>query len=194
MPNWKKVLVSGSDASLNSLYVNTSVTASIFSGSFSGSLFGTSSWSRNSLTASSADNFIVRNNLTASNASFSGSVRITGSLALTGSLTIGSAFLDYNQNLSVATGSYQVIASEPTASYRAAFFDYVAFSGSISRAGSVHTVWSASVTEWFENYTADLGGSTSGIILQTAISSGNIQLQATASNAAWSIRSLVRML
>lgn len=45
MPNWKKVAVSGSAASFSSLYVDTSVTASIFSGSqfsgsFSGSFYG----------------------------------------------------------------------------------------------------------------------------------------------------------
>jgi hypothetical protein len=36
MPSWKKVLISGSDASLSSLYVTNDVTASIFSGSFVG--------------------------------------------------------------------------------------------------------------------------------------------------------------
>ena len=54
MPNWKKVIVSGSDASLNSLYTN-SVTASVFSGSaFTGSLFGTASWALNVISASYA--------------------------------------------------------------------------------------------------------------------------------------------
>lgn len=48
MPNWKKLIVSGSDASLNSLAVATNVTAQ----SFTGSLFGTSSWSLNANTAS----------------------------------------------------------------------------------------------------------------------------------------------
>ena len=43
MPNWKKVIVSGSDASLNSLSVTTNVQAS----SFTGSLFGTASWAIN---------------------------------------------------------------------------------------------------------------------------------------------------
>ena len=37
MPNWKKLIVSGSDAALNSLTVTTSVTATSFTGSFSGS-------------------------------------------------------------------------------------------------------------------------------------------------------------
>jgi hypothetical protein len=36
MPNWKKVVTSGSDASFNSVYVSNAVTASIFSGSFVG--------------------------------------------------------------------------------------------------------------------------------------------------------------
>ena len=53
MPNWKKVIVSGSDATLNSLLVTNAVTASIFSGSqFTGSFYGTASWSQNTITAS----------------------------------------------------------------------------------------------------------------------------------------------
>jgi hypothetical protein len=126
----------------------------------------------------------------------SGSINITsGSLTLvTGSLTLTSASLTYQQNLSVAAGGYQVITAAPTSSYRAAFFDYVMFSGSVVRAGSVFSTWSGSVTEYYENYTADLGGSTSGVTLQTALSTGNIQLQATASTAAWTIRSLIRLL
>jgi len=45
MPNWKKVVVSGSDAVLNS------VTAS-FTGSLTGALIGTASWATSALTAS----------------------------------------------------------------------------------------------------------------------------------------------
>ena len=44
MPNWKKVIVSGSDASLNSLNVTTYISASTFSGKFTGSLQGSSSY------------------------------------------------------------------------------------------------------------------------------------------------------
>jgi len=41
MPNWKKVIVSGSEASLSNLIVDNNVSASIFSGSaFSGSFYG----------------------------------------------------------------------------------------------------------------------------------------------------------
>lgn len=57
MPNWKLVITSGSNASLNSLSVNTYVSASSFNGSFTGSLQGTASQSISSsyaLTASYA--------------------------------------------------------------------------------------------------------------------------------------------
>jgi hypothetical protein len=40
MPNWKKIIVSGSDATLSSLLVTNEVTASSYTGSFSGSFSG----------------------------------------------------------------------------------------------------------------------------------------------------------
>lgn len=119
---------------------------------------------------------------------------VSGSIRTTDQLYVDSASIDYQQNLSVQTGSWQTVVASPTGSYRAAFFDYVLFSGSIGRSGTVTTFWSASATEFYENYTEDLGGSTAGVVLQTAISASQIVLQATASSAAWTIRSLTRLL
>jgi hypothetical protein len=184
----------------NVAYSGTGSFTGSFIGVITGSLFGTAS---QALTAS-----YILGGVSAQAFPYSGSAQITGSLGVsgsvnitsgsltlvTGSLTLTSASLTYQQNLSVAAGGYQVIASAATASYRAAFFDYVMFSGSIVRGGTVTSTWSGSVTEYYENYTADLGGSTSGVTLQTALSTGNIQLQASASTAAWTIRSLIRLL
>lgn len=50
MPSWKKVILSGSDAALNSLDVTTNVTAT----SFTGSLLGTASYATQALSASYA--------------------------------------------------------------------------------------------------------------------------------------------
>jgi hypothetical protein len=316
MPNWKRVIVSGSDASLNSLQVITSVSASVFTGSFTGSLFGTASWAQNAVTASyalsagaaiivtgsnailnqttpattwsfdhnlntkypvfqvynSSDEVVIPSKIvavsnnnaliyfptaltgvavadiggytgsiqntsasyaytassavnsfnaisasyaltasyalnaaTAASFPFTGSAQITGSLGVTGSifatniivsgsLTISSASLSYQQNLSVATGSYQTIVSVATGSFRCAFFDYVTFNGSTVRAGIVVSTWSGSATEYYENYTNDIGGSTAVVDLRTTISGSNIQLQAGISGSAWSVRSLVRLL
>lgn len=77
MPNWKKLIVSGSDASLNSLTVATSVNAQ----SFTGSLFGTASWAEYSTTAS----FVTSSNVFGpfgSNSVVSSSYALTASFAL----------------------------------------------------------------------------------------------------------------
>jgi hypothetical protein len=70
MPNWRKIVTSGSAAILSN------VTASSFTGSFTGSLFGTSSFATQALSASYApggDAF-----------PFTGSAQITGSLIVIG--------------------------------------------------------------------------------------------------------------
>jgi len=55
MAEWRKVIVSGSNAELNQLQVSTSITASTVSASrFTGSLFGTASWANNATNASTA--------------------------------------------------------------------------------------------------------------------------------------------
>jgi hypothetical protein len=96
MPNWKKVIVSGSDATVSSLFVTNAVTASVFSGSYTGSLFGTASWARNSLTAS----FVT------------GSIHTTGNLALSASYAITASYCFATTSsypiLSIGTSLYSV--------------------------------------------------------------------------------------
>jgi hypothetical protein len=157
------------------------------------SLFGTASWAQNAVTASYA---LTAQTLLGSvvSASYAATASYATSFYVSGSLNIGNTNIEFQENTNVTSGTWRVISSEPTASYKAAFFDYVMFSGSIARAGTVYSVWSASYAEYYENYTGDVGGSTAGVSLQAAISGSNIQLQATALNNGWTIRSLVRML
>ena len=82
MPSWKKVIISGSNAALNSLTVSNGIT---------GSLFGTASFATQALSASFAPDTTFP---------YTGSARITGSLGITGSLSIagttnGLLFTDY---------------------------------------------------------------------------------------------------
>jgi hypothetical protein len=89
MPNWKKVIVSGSAANLSSLSVDTSITASIISAAeFTGSLFGTASQAVSSsyaLTASYALNGGGSGGATTGSNTFYGDQTISGSLTVTGS-------------------------------------------------------------------------------------------------------------
>jgi len=136
MPSWKKVIVSGSDAVLNSLNVATNVTASSFTGSFVGLLSGTASFAQ---TASSADNFTVRGTLTAqtinvqtitSSIEFNtGSTRngslltnthqFTGSVGITGSLAVTAGVVNQLTSSFAVTASYWSgsIGLATTASY-----------------------------------------------------------------------------
>ena len=95
MPSWKKVLVSGSDASLNSLNVATNVVAQ----SFTGSLFGTASFA---VSASQAQNATTASYvLNAISASFSTSASF---------VTASNVFGPFGSN-SVISASFAVSAS-----------------------------------------------------------------------------------
>lgn len=95
MPSWKKVIVSGSDASLNSINVATNVVAQ----SFTGSLFGTASFA---VSASQAQNATTASYvLNAVSASFATSASF---------VTASNVFGPFGSN-SVISASYAVSAS-----------------------------------------------------------------------------------
>ena len=78
MPSWRKVIVSGSDAALNSLNVSTTLVVP----SITGSLFGTASWANNAVTASFFSGSIA-NAVSASyalTASYATNIQISGSI------------------------------------------------------------------------------------------------------------------
>ena len=81
MPNWKKIITSGSDAALNTLNVTNGIT---------GSLLGTSSYAA---TSSYATNFTVEDTLTLNE-------------TLTDRATVLSTIVGSNNLFTTATGSY----------------------------------------------------------------------------------------
>lgn len=201
---------------LTASYIGTASSAASASYSLTASYIATASWANNAVSSSytlSSSYGLSSSYALSSSYGLSASYALSSSYALnttsasyaatssygttfyvSGVFNINSASYNYQENPTVNSGSYRVISSVPTASYRAAFFDYVMFKGAANvRAGTVMTVWSASYAEYTEIYTQDIGD-TSGVILQTAISTGSIQLQSTASSDGWTIRSLVRML
>lgn len=99
MPSWKKVIISGSDAVLNTVQAT----------SFTGSLFGTASYAVQALSASWAPGGAAF--------PFTGSARITGSLVVTGpitssgdisvnGMTIGRGKLNYASNTIVGNSAF----------------------------------------------------------------------------------------
>lgn len=76
MPNWKKVIVSGSDAVLNTLNATSGIT---------GSLLGTSSWAENAVTSSYA--------LSALSSSYA-TQALSSSFATTASFAVSASYID----------------------------------------------------------------------------------------------------
>jgi len=120
MPNWKKVIVSGSNAELNSLNVANAVTASLFKGN-GADIVGVIS-SSYALTASFAPNTGVTSIIAGTNVSIDqstgdvtisstggggggGSFPFNGDAVITGSLLVSKSFVDFTDSTGVS-GSF----------------------------------------------------------------------------------------
>ena len=90
MPNWKKLIVSGSDATLNSLNVTTNVTANVISAeTINATTFNTLVISSSILFTSGSNK--IGDELS-DNHQITGSVLITGSLSLNGTYIVPSSY------------------------------------------------------------------------------------------------------
>lgn len=191
-----KLDVSGSVLITGSLSVTTGIT---------GSLFGTSSWARNAVTASfittaQTASYVLNavSSSFASTASFvntlNQNVIITGSVAVTQNIT-ASAFATTNALItSTATtinSGITTIYNIPTASYDGAWFDYTIRSGSNARAGSIMGIWSGSAVNYAETTTTDFGN-TSGFALGMSVVGANMILSSSATTNGWSFNAIVR--
>jgi hypothetical protein len=93
---------------------------------------------------------------------------------------------------SATAGTTSTILSVSTGSYYGAFFDYVAVSGSNSRAGTVMSTWNGSSIVYNESTTNDIGN-TNEVTMSVDLNGENVRLRSTNTNQ-WSIRSLVRLI
>lgn len=121
--------------------------------------------------------------------------RFTGSVSITGSLSVsGVTLINTQQNATINTGT-SVVATVPTSSYNAAFFDYVARSGSATqnlRAGTITSVWNTTGTvEYTDVSTVDIG-TTAGVTLAVVGAGANAELRATVTTDSWNIKTFVR--
>lgn len=197
----------------NQLSGSYGLTGSLNATSLTGSLFGTSSWASNALTSSNIQggtaNYIPLWN-TATSLSSSAIYQSTGNVGIgtttpnakldvngntviTGSLQISSSIFQYSNNAAIISGSTANIASFPTSSYMAGFFDFVASSGLNARAGTVFTVWNGASLEFTETSTNDIG-TTTNLILSASLSGANVLLQGTSLSGSWNVKTLTRMI
>lgn len=98
--------------------------------------------------------------------------------------------IDFAKNTDV--DGAEVVGQVATATYTAAFFDYVIKKGANVRAGIVYACHDGSNNvEFSETSTTDLGD-TSDVALSVDISSGNMRLIADSDSNDWSVKTLIR--
>jgi len=94
------------------------------------------------------------------------------------------------KNTLTNSGSFTVY-SLPTSSYDGAWFEYIARSGSNTRAGQIMALWSASSVN-FTEITASQFGDTSGLSFIVTITGSNFALTGSVSTSNWTIKTIVR--
>lgn len=220
MPNWKKVIISGSNAELSSVTVNETA-ATTNTGKFAVLDNGTlkyrtasqfksdlniqsSSGTVTSITAGdgltggtitdsgtiTVDSSVVRDTDLNGYVAKTGDENIGGIKTFTSDLNISNVTLSNQENTTVVTGT-ETVATVSATDNDAAFFDYVIKNGTNLRSGTVYTVHDGTNIQFTETSTNDLGDTTD-VELSATLSGGNIVLQATVASDNWSIRTLVR--
>ena len=109
-----------------------------------------------------------------------------------GTIHLKSALISNQENTDIDSAAAEVVAQVATATYTAAFFDYVIKKGANVRAGIVYACHDGSNNvEFSETSTTDLGN-TSDVALSVDISSGNMRLIADSDTNDWSVKTLIR--
>jgi hypothetical protein len=120
-----------------------------------------------------------------------GTARIQSNLTVNANILLNKVLLSNQENLDVDSGATRVIATIASATYDAAFFDFVIKKGTNLRAGTVYAVHNGTVVEFTETSTNDIGN-TNDVTLTVDLSGGNIRLLATTLTNDWIIKTLVR--
>jgi len=170
MPSWKRVIVSGSDASLNTLTVSNGVqiTGSLRATSFTGSLQGTASY--------------------ASTASLvNGNVNVTQ--ATIGLATVPALYTTNKATVSTGTTTVHTISST---TYSSAFVDYTISDSTNARSGQLKVVWLGSQVNYTDMATMDIGD-TSPFDWDVAMSGIDVNFNAVVTSSTWLAKLIIRM-
>jgi hypothetical protein len=185
-----------------------------FTGSFTGNLLGSASYASTDWSAVNnkpvgivSSSVQVVSNILGQSISpsivSSSTIYITGSLAVSGTSAFTGSVNFYNgigpvtiagalyttASLTINSGT-TLIASVPTGSYDMTTFNYVIKSGSHARAGSVIGVWSASVVEYTDVSTNDIGN-TGQFSFVMDVSQSNARLRGTTPTDTWLVKTII---
>jgi hypothetical protein len=159
-----------------SLNVSGSVTAT----SFTGSLFGTSSWASNATTASYLTGVVA-----------SASYAFTASYVNGNVAYIGGA-LYQTKTTSIGTGTNTIFTfSTGTTSFTSAFVDYYISDGINARSGQIQVAYLASQVVFNETATMDIGN-TDNFVWNVVMSAADLNVNSVVASGTWDIKLIVR--
>jgi hypothetical protein len=117
-------------------------------------------------------------------------LHVSGAIAIEAESTTTKYSTTFSGSLTTNTN----IASIPTGSFKAAFFDYYVASGSVNmRAGTVMSVHNNSTSRYTDTSTGDIGN-TSAVDFSTSIVAGSLVLTANVSSGTWEVKTAYRAL
>ena len=162
--------------------------ASYASASLFASFATSASWASGSYFANSAS--FASASLSSSFSSYT----LSSSYAVSASVLAGFAFFNSGTFTASVGVSQSVVSQYPTGSYVAAWFDYVAYSGSNQRAGTCFGDWSGLSIQYDDFSVPDIG-LTDQLTMSISMSSGFVQLVAsTPPSGSWTFRAMGRFL
>ena len=97
---------------------------------------------------------------------------------------------NYNSYSSSVSGT-TTLATIPTSSYNGVFFDFVAFSGSNQRAGTLIGNWRSGTVQYTEYSTPDIGSTAAAVTMSVTLSGANALVQSV-SAPGWAIKATYR--
>ena len=117
-----------------------------------------------------------------------GTTTPTSQLHVAGDFQLLNAY--YNSYSSSVSGT-TTLATIPTSSYNGVFFDFVAFSGSNQRAGTLIGNWRSGTVQYTEYSTPDIGSTAAAVTMSVALSGANALVQSV-SAPGWAIKATYR--
>ena len=108
---------------------------------------------------------------------------------ITSTLAIDETLTDFAKVNSTIVGTNNLF-TQATGSYRSAFGKYTLYNGTNARAGEFMTAWNGTTTTYTDTATTDIGN-TVDITFQSAIVTGDTQINAVAASSGWTVKMLV---
>ena len=189
MPNWRKVITSGSDAVLATTTTNELTITGVVNAGVDTDKFLVLDSSNNVDFRTGAQ---VLSDIGGGGGSSVWTTDTNGDTILGSSNQIGNVSITNQQNLSTGTGT-TTIASVLIASYDAVFIDFVIKKGTNIRSGTVYACHDGTNVEFTETSTNDLGDTTD-VDLVVNISGTALRLQAVIAASTWEIKTFIRAL